>query len=486
MDARLATAFGLVLACAGCAEAPPAPLTAEIVLPERFAFSAAADPGPYIGTDLNAAWWRDLSDPILTNVMERALSGAIDLEIAQARIDSARAAVATTGPGAQLSGPLNGEVQRVLPRDQDRQTVSRIALSPAFLFDLFGRERNRRQLAQYEFDAALFDAGAARLSVQAAVIEAYLEICYLNAAIRATQQSAANRTEFLETVRLRSQTADATEIDISRAEFELLAVRADLAELREQRVEAAIELGTLAAMETREIERLLARGGAHQPVPDFAAEPGVPAALLRDRPDALAAEARLRAAAAALAISEADLYPSLRLSGTLQAGTNGVFQFGPRIDIPLLDLPVRKAQRDVARAELREAELAWRGTIATAIDEVEIALNRYAKTAERRRTAALQMRAATKLLGFLEETFQVGEATLPEVLVADDDLQSARMRLAQAERDAAVAWARLQIAAGRGWSGGRDSGRPKVDATASNSAKAISETTAPGTVIDGS
>jgi outer membrane protein, multidrug efflux system len=181
----------------------------------------------------------------------------------------------------------------------------------------------------------------------------------------------------------------------------------------------------------------------------------VPADLLRNRPDVQAAERRLAAAVAAVGVAEADLYPSLSLSGTVSAGDTATWSFGPALSLPIFNQGRLTAARDRAVAQAKEAELAWRSAIQSAVEDVQTELSRLA--ANRQRAARLTdvVTSTDRVLALSRETYRLGTTTLLDLLDAERSATAARLSLAQAYRDLATSFAGTQATVGRGAEVGR-------------------------------
>ena len=191
--------------------------------------------------------------------------------------------------------------------------------------------------------------------------------------------------------------------------------------------------------------------GAPQPNPPSSDAAGVPADLLRNRPDVRAAERELAAAVSAVGVAEAALYPSINLSGNVTVGDSESWSFGPTLSIPLLNRPLLAARRDAAVARVQQAEIEWRRTVLAAVEEVQSAQSTFARSRQR---LAAQQRAVdsyTQLVALSREAYQLGTTTLFALLDAEQSLADAQVAAATARRDVAADWLALQIAAGKGW-----------------------------------
>ena len=157
----------------------------------------------------------------------------------------------------------------------------------------------------------------------------------------------------------------------------------------------------------------------------------VPAQALRQRPDVASRERDLAAASASIGVSQADLYPSLQLGGSIGVSVTGgssftSWSFGPSLSIPLFDGGTRRAAVASARASHEVAYAQWRGAVRNAVTEVEKALLRLDDARQRVVQAG---RAAQTLLDAADRGVQapVRHAQLAATKTQDrvDDQQAA-------------------------------------------------------------
>lgn len=192
------------------------------------------------------------------------------------------------------------------------------------------------------------------------------------------------------------------------------------------------------------------RGSAPLRTPGTVAT-GVPADLLRTRPDVRSAEADLHAATAEIGVATADMLPSVTLSGvvTNTAGSKS-WSFGPAINLPILNQGALAATRAAKIAAAKQAEITWRAAVLSATEDVQVAQSNL--TQYRASRAALDTAAAsyTRALNLARENYNNGALDLLDLLTTDRSRYSAQISAASAANTAAQEWARLQIATGAG------------------------------------
>lgn len=418
----------------------------SIEVPARF----MGGPSSALPDAANAAWWTDMSDPTLNSLVSTGLRQNLDIAAALARMDAASAAARGAGLPEQFSGGINASATRSRDDEGVIDNDTGAGLSGAFVLDLFGGARSSGARAAAQAEAAGFDVGAVRLAYIADVVGGYIEARFFQAAAEITRQSIESRRQTLELIEGRGEVGEATELEIAQSRSILAGAEAALPGLEAGFFANAIRIASLVGLPSEQVVRDLQRG-APQPRPRSNLGVGIPADIIRNRPDVRSAERAFAAAVAEVGISEADLYPSLSILGSIRASTDPTWAFGPVLDIPLFDLPVRLANRDAAVAAAQASELEYRATVRDAVEEAQTAFTQLQY--RRREVAGIQrvVEATTQVSSLSTESFSAGEALLLDVLDAERSSLDSQLQLARATRDLAADWSRLQVSVGKGW-----------------------------------
>lgn len=393
-------------------------------------------------------WWQGFHDPMLNELVQTGLAQNLGIKTALARMAGAQAAVSGTGLSSQVEGPISAEATR--PRDGSSTNKS-ASFSPSIMLDLFGGTRRSREQALAELQSAQLGVGEARLAFLSSLISSYIDLRYYQEALAITRQTVTRQSETLAQVQQQRRNGTATELDEAQAQASLDATRATQPTLESGFYASSYAIATLLAVPAQELLVRLERGRA-QPAPRTSASVGVPADLLRNRPDIASAERDYAAAVAVIGVSEAEFYPSVSLGGSISTSQGTSWTYGPSISIPLFRQGVLRSNRDQAVAQAEQKRLAWRTAVLSAVEEVQVAQggylrNRRAVAAYRRSTASYQ-----RVVDLSQGTYQAGTTTLQDLLESQNALASANLSLASGLRDMANSWAALQVAAGLGWS----------------------------------
>lgn len=412
----------------------------------------ALDPDPSLRAAAHDMWWTALADPMLDRLMQRALAQNLDVRSAVARIAQAQAQLRATGVSSQLSGEVEA-TGRAVWTDGDYNDRAQVRAAPEFVLDLFGERQRQSEAAQAVLDRAVFETAASRLALQLALVSSYLDLRYFQELETLRNRSVQNQLRVVDAVRQRQAARADTKVVLQRAEAELQLQRALIPQAKQGQQRAALRLATLMAEPFMPLLHEVGRR-PEQPRPATNIAPGVPAELLKNRPDVRAAEATLRATVARVGVSEAQLYPRLALSGSLGvasdiSGTS--ISIGPTVSVPLFDRTARLAGRKAAIARAEEAELLWRATVLSSVEEVQLNLSQL-RTSDQEvaalAAAVSKFRAAARLS---RDAFRLQAITHLEILDAEDSLTDAEFRLLNARRAYAGAWSQLNVAIGQGW-----------------------------------
>jgi multidrug efflux system outer membrane protein len=411
-----------------------------------------------------AAWWEQFQDPVLDDLIERALADDLDLRIALARVDEARAVFGAARrdrwPGA------TAEIARTESRAQqpgfstDRVDIESYdaGFSTLWELDLFGRVRRGVQAAGAEADAAVADLRDAQVLVAAEVARNYVELRGAQKRLRVARQNLGYQQETLELTRVRLTLGRGSELDVASAEARLAATEATIPPLVAAEAVAANRLAVLLGERPGALAAELAFREVAPHLTTLAVDS--PAALLQRRPDIRAAERALAAATARIGVAKADLFPRLTLSGfigfvagdaaELGESTSRAWSLSPVLSWAGFERGTYAGVR-VAEARAQAALAAYELAVLRALEETENAFVVYGT--ERQRLAAVVEQATASRRAAELARFQYREGALDFLRLLD-----AERTLLQAEDEVAAAEANLNAsvvliykALGGGW-----------------------------------
>ncbi len=411
------------------------------------------------GEPVRADWWQGFGDPVLTALVERALADNVDLAIAVARVEEARGQfrLARAQRTPQVGGASPGTAgQSVSPFGTASDALgAQPAVQISYDLDLFGRLRQASRAAQAQLLASDGARDAVRLSVASSVATGYITLRALDRRLAVARETLASRAEALRIARRRAETGYTSNLELHQAEGEYHATEqlVPAAELAVARQENALSLllGTSPDTIPRGVtlERLRAPA-----IPD-----GLPADLLRRRPDLYQAEQTLVATDRTLDSARAAILPNLALTGsagvalsTALANPIGVFSIGASILSPIFDGGRLGAQADVATARRDQAAYAYRRAALVAFREVDDSLVGVRRSGEQAQALAAQRDALAAALRNASNRYRAGYSGYLDQLDSQRGLLNAELTLIQARADRLNAYVTLYQAMGGGWS----------------------------------
>lgn len=442
----LASGMAATLALGACGRIAYTAPQAELA--DRF---AGDSPARHAGGN---TWWTSFRDSQLDGLVAAGLARNLDVHGAVATIREAQA-------GARLAGAADlpqAQAEGSAARSGDGAGVvesSSATLGVSWLLDLFGQNRAARAGASARLDAAWLSAEVARLTVASAVASAYVDARFHQEARALTWQSLESRRRSLAMTRSEGELGTASRLEVLQAEQLVAQAEAALPGFELGFDRAVNRLATLTAGRSAEIAAQLRRGGG-QPRARYRASVGVPADVIRVRPDVRMAERNLAAAVADVGQAQADFYPRLTLSGVITptdvggGGSVKTWSFGPQILLPLFTGGASQARLSAAEARAEQARLAWQAAVLKAVEEVENALAGYNRDG---RAVAAQTRLvenARETVDLTRYSYELGQADFFLVLDAERSLLSARQEQADAVRQQALHFIALSVASAGG------------------------------------
>lgn len=410
---------------------------------------------------VQAGWWRDLGDPVLDGLVERALARNTDLRSAAARVAEARAlsdvqqaaALPTLdfGVGANRSRSISAATGKPY-----LSTVLQPQFQAAYEVDLWGRIDALGQAADAQLQASESARDSAALSVAATVVSGYVNLRALDARVEVARQTLAARASALDLARSRQQRGytSALETQQSEAEYRATAAVVPQLDLAIRRQEHALRLltGDAPAPVVRGLALTALRMAA---LPSI----GVPSELLRRRPDIASAEAQLAATDAQIAAARAQLLPSIRLSATLGSISSSaltgdpfkLWSLGGSVLAPLFEGGRLRAGVRAADARRDQALAAYEKTVLTAFGEVEDQLAAIDELARQAVEVEAQRVALQETLRVATNRYREGYASHLDELDAQRNLFSAQQTALQLRADQLAARIALDRALGGGW-----------------------------------
>ncbi len=401
----------------------------------------------------NAAWWQGFNDPTLNKLVEVALSDNLDLALATERVREAQAQVATVPSAASITGTASAGGRG--GRDLPSETGADASLGLSWLFDPYGGRDAQIRAAEARVEVADAERDAARLLLLSNTATAYIDLRFQQRSLLLRRQELRSRRQTLDLVRQLEAGNAATRLDIIRAEALVSQTQSLIpgvqAAIRVQQNRLAVLLGRTPG----KTEAALQDGGRAQPHAAMPADIGIPADLLRNRPDIRITERLYYAAVADIGAEKADLYPALSLGGlvTVSAfgGARGMdYFFGPTLRLPALPNGPQQAEVSVRESRARQALTRWQSSVLGAIEDVESALVQYSGSRTSVTSARKTVRLYRESVELTRTLIAQDGATIRDLLDAEQSVAVANILLSQNMRQLGRDFVILNVSLGSG------------------------------------
>jgi multidrug efflux system outer membrane protein len=422
-----------------------------------------ADSPDFTAEPYEAAWWEQFGDPVLSSLVDRALSNDLDIRIAATRVNEARALSRATErsrwPGTAVEAVRDERnVQQPGFSSQRIESESyELGIATLWEIDLFGRVRRGIEASAAETQAAEADLHAAQVLVAAEVVATYLD---LRGAQKRLDVALANRDSQRETLELTQVSLElgrGTELDVASAAARLAATEAIIPPRLVDEAVARHRLAVLTGSRPGAVDAELAPREISPRLTTL--EIGSAESLLQRRPDIRSAERELAAAVARIGVATAELFPRVSLSGFIgfiagDAGELGESTSRAWSATPVLSWAGFGGERSRLRAVEARADGAlavYERTVLRALEETENALITYSQNRNRLVSAVAQADASQRAADLARVRYREGALDFLRLLDAERTVLEAEDSVAIAETELNRSVVLIYKALGGGW-----------------------------------
>ncbi len=469
--ARVLALLFATAAVAGCTVGPDyrPKSAADLGVPDGYSVPAQQSP-----EDLGR-WWSNFDDPVLGQLVEQARVANPDVAQAVARLRQAREALVQSrasllptlsgSAGYQRNENLRGGGRSfTLPDGTVVDTGGggtnsfSAGLSASYQVGIFGEIRRTVESSRAQYEASGFDYATVLLTVESEVARNYVLARANQAQLANARASLAIQDDNLEIAGFRVQAGLVSSVDVEQARSQRAQTAATVPQIEQQYAASVARLGVLTGQAPGALRSALA---AAKPIPKGPETVGVgiPADTLRRRPDVRSAERALAAATAQIGVAKARLYPALAITGNINTNATSIGNIGDAITGGLfagLTQAIFNGGR--LRSQVRASEAAtdvalatYRGTVLTALEDVENAIVALDTARQRETQFAIAYDAANASAILSRSQYRSGLTDFTTLNQQEAALLSARNGLVQARSDRATALIALYNALGGGW-----------------------------------
>ena len=475
---RALTVAAVLSLLVGCAAVGP-----DFVSPEPDAPPAwSREPEAGISTEPYelVQWWRILQDPVLNDLVASARRNNNTVEIAGLRVLEAQAQLGiATGLQYPQVQAAAGNATYISPPDSSVLPSSYwdfgLGASVSWEIDFWGRFRRGIESADAAFAASIAAYDQAQVLLTAAVVTAYNTIRSLEEQLRISHQNVAIQQRSFEIARVLYDNGADSELDMQQAQTLLLSTQSTIPGLEVALAQAQNALSILLGEAPGTVRSRLVQSSGIPQVPEDIAI-GIPADMLRRRPDVRLAESSARAQNALIGLAKADLYPSFTLTGSIGVSSNTIgdndfgdlfdtdaiaWSVGPAFVWPFLNYGRIKNNVRVQDARLQQALASYHDTVLQAAREAEDAMAAFIGARKQHEILAQTVASAVRSNELATLRYSEGFSDYERVLNAQQALFSQQQRYASNQGEVVASVVALYKALGGGWED-RD-GLPYID-----------------------
>jgi NodT family efflux transporter outer membrane factor (OMF) lipoprotein len=468
---RLAAAIALLLPLEGCLlgpdfETPPAPVSDK--------FLKAAGPAMSESKDYRD-WWKSFNDPVLNHLIDIAYAQNLTLLSVGTRVIEARAALgiaigefypqsqeAVGGIGYSGQSRTDPFSNPLAPRYFWRDDLG---AKVAWELDFWGKFRRGVESADAAYLASIATYDDVLVTLLGDVTTIYIGIRTTQRQLEITRDNVVKQRKALAIAQARFRGGVSSKLDVYQAQNVLGQTEAAIPKLQIQLDQGVDALRVLLGMPSQSLATLLS-GSNGIPVPPGNVAVGVPADLLRRRPDIRAAELAAAAQSAQIGVAEADLYPAFTLTGSFGAAASTVphatlgdvftargiaFSFGPSFSWNILNYGQITNNVRVQDAKLQQLLVDYKNTVLKAQKEVEDGLSTFQHSQNEVTDLRRSVAAANAALGIAIKEYNLGTRDFTTVLTAEQNLYTAENDLVVASGDVSSGLTAVFRALGGGW-----------------------------------
>lgn len=364
--------------------------TARDSVPSRWTYSSDyVQPLP-----VDDAWWRTFDDPVLDSLISLAIDNNFDVAMAFHRMEVARQAIrsAKSGYYPQLSVSAGYTASRTsgnmssVSTPAMRSNYFSAGVSMAWEADVFGRVTSRVKESKARYEASRADYGAAMVSLCAEVASQYIQLRTWQVELQVARDHLESQGKVLKIAEARHEAGLNSSLDVAQASTIYYSTESSIPALETQITQGINAIALMCGVYPDAVDPLL---GSASVVPDYRriVAVGVPAELLRRRPDIRQAEYNMAAAAAAIGVARKDFLPVISVQGRIGYDSHNIghlfdsrslsYSVAPTISWTIFDGMARNAALASAREDMQVSVEQYNQTMMTAYEEVSNAMAAY-------------------------------------------------------------------------------------------------------------
>ena len=414
----------------------------------------------------NVAWDKVFTDTLLQGYIQKGLDNNLDVKIAIQNIVAAEAAMKQGKAGyfPTFSASADWTHQELSKNSQFGALLKNTSTDQYQLTgnlsweaDIWGKIRSNKRAANASYFQTTAVNQAVKTQLIANIAATYYQLLSVDAQIKLAEKTLINRNQSIETIISLKDAGNVTEVGVKQTEAQKYATEIIIADLKNSIIILENSMSILLGESGTQIERSTFENQLMQPSITL----GVPATLLRNRPDVIAAEYNLISNFEQTNIAKSNFYPTLKVtaSGGLQSidlkewfSANSLFaNVITGLTQPIFNQRQIKTKFEIAKANQEKAYLQFEQSLLTAGKEVSDAMAQYNNETYKLTVREKQVDALNKATDYSDELLTYGLANYLEVLTVKDNALNAELSLIDNKYQQYKAIIQLYRALGGGW-----------------------------------
>lgn len=413
-----------------------------------------------IGQTVSSQWWQLFHSAQLNSVITQALAHNQSLAAAKATLAVAEEAIRQAEGGLYPQIDANAGLQRSkLSTSFPASNLYSVGTTASYALDVFGGTRRTIEKQEALAENQRYQLGAAYLTLTGSVVTQSIAVASLRNQLAAAEGIVADDKKNLKLIQDEFQAGKAARSDVLTAESQLANDRTQIAPLQQQ-VSVANHAITIlvgqfpGAWEPPKFDMKEFTLPAQLPL-------SLPSELVHQRPDILAAEAQLHADSAAIGIAEAQMYPSITLSGSalfesaaagsLFSGTNLLWSLASGLTAPIFHGGELESQKEQALDKFKASAATYQQTVLQAFGQVADTLRALQHDADLLDAQKRALDTANSALSLQRTSYGAGKSDVLQLLNAERSYQQALLGYVHAQGQRYEDTAQLFLVMGGGW-----------------------------------
>lgn len=393
-------------------------------------------------------WWTTFNDTLLDTLVQRGLDVNYDVSAALHRSNAARAAMgqaraawfpsvsASAGWTAMRSSGLSGPVAGNAITDR----FFSAGLNASWEVDIFGRIAKGVEAKRASYRASRAEWAGAMVSITAQIASQYVQIRMLQEQLDVANAHLATQQKIVDIAKARYEATLSSKLDVAQAEETYYSTASTIPNIENSLHHAVNALSVLTGIDARQLHDMLVADSTSPRLPEAVqmVGAGVPADLLRRRPDIVQAEMNVSELAAMVGVAKKDFLPTLTINGAIGTSARNfsdlahknsfTYSVEPTLSWTLFDGFGRKYALSQAREQMKAAIDNYNLTVLNAVSEADNAMSTYFHSVS-------YMDAISRIITANNEVFRLAVDRYKNSLTPMSDVVMAQINALQAESE---------------------------------------------------